>query len=69
MMPTETAVIVLLVFCVVWEMIWKGIAMWRAARNGHSTWYIFLFFLNTLGVLPIIYIAFYSKYKWMKSKR
>jgi hypothetical protein len=69
MIAAESAVIALLVFSAIWDMLWKGIAMWRAARNGHSTWFIFLFFLSTLGLLPIIYIAFFSKFKWKKSKK
>ena len=45
----------------VWEMAWKGIALWRAGRNGHLGWFIALFLLNTLGILPIIYIFAFSR--------
>ncbi len=65
----EDIILILLVFIVIWELLWKGIALWRAARNGHSTWYIFLLIFNTMGLLPIFYIAFFSKYKWRKSKK
>jgi len=41
---------------VVWSMVWKGIALWRAGRNGHLVWFIVLFIVNTLGILEIIYI-------------
>ncbi len=46
-------VIVPLVF---WEIIWKGIGMWHAAKNGHKAWYIFILVLNTMGILPILYL-------------
>jgi len=46
---------------VVWEMVWKGIALWKAGRNAHLAWFICLFIFNTLGVLPIIYILGFNK--------
>ena len=46
---------------VIWEMAWKGIALWRAGRNAHLAWFICLFIFNTLGILPIIYIFGFSK--------
>jgi hypothetical protein len=46
---------------VVWEAVWKGIALWLAARNGHLIWFIFLLILNTAGILPIIYIFAFSR--------
>ena len=48
---------------VVWEMAWKGVALWRAGRNAHLAWFIALFILNTLGILPIIYIFAFSRKK------
>ncbi len=46
---------------VVWEMVWKGIALWRAGGNGHLVWFIVLLIFNTLGILPIIYIFAFSR--------
>ena len=46
---------------IAWEMVWKGIALWRAGRNAHLVWFICVFILNTLGILPIIYIFGFSK--------
>ena len=48
---------------VVWEMAWKGVALWRAGRNAHLVWFIVLFIFNTLGILPIIYILAFSRKK------
>ena len=47
---------VLITVAIVWELVWKGIALWRAGRNNDLTWFIFIFIFNTLGILPIIYI-------------
>lgn len=48
---------------VVWEGVWKAIALWRAGRNSHLAWFICLVIFNTLGILPIIYIFGFSKKK------
>ena len=47
----------------VWSMAWKGIALWRAGRNDHLAWFIVLFVVNKLGILPIIYIFAFSRKK------
>lgn len=56
----------LLLLAVIWEMIWKGIAMWKAARNGHKVWFVCILILNTLGILPIIYLLLYPSKKGRK---
>jgi len=53
----------LIVVLAIWELIWKGIALWKAARNSHTGWYIAILILNTAGILPIIYILLFSKEK------
>jgi MFS superfamily sulfate permease-like transporter len=45
-----------IIIAAVWEMIWKLIALWRAGRNNHLAWFICIGLINTIGVLPIIYI-------------
>jgi hypothetical protein len=52
-----------------WEMVWKSIALWKAARNDQLGWYIPLIIFNTAGILPIIYIAFFSKPKKAARRR
>jgi hypothetical protein len=44
---------------IIWDVVWKLIAMWKAARNHHILWFILLAVLNTVGILPIIYILIY----------
>ncbi len=48
---------------VVWAMVWKGIALWRAGGNGHLAWFIVMFIINTAGILEIIYIFAFSRRK------
>ena len=60
--PVLGAIMWLLIsLVVVSEMVWKGIALWRAGRNGHLVWFIVLLIFNTLGILPIIYIFAFSR--------
>ena len=56
-----TTFILLAVLFAAWELAWKGLALWRAARNGHKGWFIAILMVNTLGVLPIIYLLNFSR--------
>jgi len=53
----------LFLLLVIWSMVWKGLALWQAARNGHKVWYVVLLVVNTLGILEILYIYIFSKAK------
>lgn len=46
----------LLVILMIWEGVWKLIALWKSARNKHLAWFICIAIFNTVGILPIIYI-------------
>ena len=46
----------LFIVLIVWSIIWKLIALWHAARNGHLTMFIIIAILNTAGVLEIAYL-------------
>ena len=50
--------ILILVILLVWELIWKGISLWYAARHSQQGWFIALLILNTAGILPILYLIF-----------
>lgn len=49
------------VILLLWVIAWKGIALWIAARNGSKPWFIVLLIINTLGILEILYVFFFSK--------
>jgi hypothetical protein len=46
---------------IVWSLFWKGLALWRVARDSRKYWFIAILLLNTVGILPIIYLAFFQK--------
>lgn len=52
---------ILLALVVIWSVIWKGIALWKSARNSHKIWFVALLLINTAGILEIIYILFFGK--------
>jgi hypothetical protein len=47
-----------------WSLFWKIIGTWNAAKHGHKGWFIAILFLNTCGILEIIYLIFILKMKW-----
>lgn len=49
---------------VLWAVVWKGLALWHAARRGQYWWFLILLVVNTLGILEIIYLFFVAKLKW-----
>lgn len=44
-----------------WSLLWKGWALWKAAKHDDKTWFIALLIINTLGLLEIFYIFVFSK--------
>lgn len=34
----------------------RGFALWRSARNNENVWFIFLLVVNSLGILPAVYL-------------
>ena len=51
----------LIIIISIWELIWKGIALWRTGRNNQLKWFVALLILNTAGILPILYLLFFQK--------
>jgi len=56
----------LILLLVLWDIIWKVIAMWKSARNNQLGWFICIVLFNTIGILPIIYILLDMKKKLTK---
>jgi len=56
LLETLTPYIPVIIALVIWELVWKLIAMWKAGRNNHLGWFICIALINTCGILPIVYI-------------
>lgn len=52
-----------IILLAVWELIWKMFALWKSARNNHKYWFVGIALLNTLGMLPILYLLKYKNQK------
>ena len=52
-----------LVLILAWSFVWKGLALWKAARNDQRYWYVALLVINTLGILEILYLFVFAKDK------
>ena len=50
-----------LVLLMIWSLIWKGIALWKAGRNNQLPWFVVMLVLNTAGILEIIYLVWFQK--------
>jgi len=46
---------------IIWTLVWKGMALWKAGRNNQLYWFIALLIVNTLGLLEIVYIVWFQK--------
>lgn len=51
---------------VVVEIILKGFSLWRSARRGEKGWFIVLLIVNSLGILPVIYLLTHPETKSKK---
>jgi len=46
---------------IIWSLIVRGIALWKAAKQAQRNWFIVLLILNTAGILDLIYLFRFSK--------
>jgi methionyl-tRNA synthetase len=58
-----------LVPALIWSLVWKGLALYKAARNDQKGWFCVLLVLNTLGIVEIVYLLFFSNLKLHSKKR
>jgi len=44
---------------ILWVLVWKALALWRASRQNQKIWFIALLVVNTLGILEIVYLVYW----------
>ncbi|HEY0948427.1 MAG TPA: DUF5652 family protein [Candidatus Paceibacterota bacterium] len=44
-----------------WTTIIKAFALWHAARNGQTFWFVALLVVNSLGILELVYLLAFRK--------
>lgn len=47
----------------IWSMLWKSLALWRAAKGNQRYWFVGLLLINSFGILEIIYLFRFAKNK------
>jgi Family of unknown function (DUF5652) len=61
--------LMIIVTASLWSLIWKAVALYKAGTLRHKGWFTALFFINTLGILEILYVAYFSKTDRRMAKR
>ena len=61
--PGLHAVALALPFLILWEGFWKGLALWHSGRRGQSVWFVIVIVVNSIGILPIIYLFAVARLK------
>ena len=61
--PNINPILVFIIF--VWSILWKGLALWRAAKYHQKSWFIAILVVNsaTVGILEIVYLFGFAKEK------
>jgi hypothetical protein len=54
------------VLVLAWSLAWKGLALWKAAQKSQKIWFIVLLIVNTVGMLDILYVFFFSNDETVK---
>jgi hypothetical protein len=57
----DPAVAIGVSFLLLWTIIWKGLALYRAGSNRSPGWFLALLVFNTLGILEILYFFAFSR--------
>lgn len=50
------------------DIILKAFALWRSARRGEKWWFVALLIINSLGILPGIYLLTHTEIKLTKKR-
>ena len=56
---TSTSMLVVWLMVALAIILFKGLALWQSARHSQKWWFIALLILNTVGILPLIYLFFF----------
>lgn len=55
--------LIFVIIAALWTIPWKGVALWKSAKNNHKIWFLALFLINSLALLEIVYIFFFADKK------
>ncbi len=52
---------VLFFLVLAWSIFWKGMALWKSARNSQKYWFIAVLIVSSIGILEIVYLKFFQR--------
>jgi methionyl-tRNA synthetase len=52
---------VVIAIVALWDGFWKAVGLWYAIKNHQRNWFVAMFLINSIGILPLIYLKFYQK--------
>ncbi len=52
----------------IWDLAWKGLSLWRSSKNNQKYWFIAILVVNSVGLLPIVYLVI-DHFGWFKPGR
>ncbi len=58
----------LFIVILIWSIVWKLLALWKSAKKNHVAWFIVIALVNSVGILPILYIYIFSDINYKKKK-
>ena len=58
-----TIIAIALGVAILFDFILKGVSLWHAGKNKQKGWFVALLIINSLGLLPIIYLLFFRSDK------
>lgn len=67
-MGLSVGMLFLLFLIMVWDLVWKLMAMWKASKKHSVVWFVVLSIINTAGILPMLYLYVFSKMKFHKKE-
>jgi len=47
----------------IWNIFWKGLALWKSAKNDQKYWFVALLLINTAGILELLYLFVFTSNK------
>jgi hypothetical protein len=53
---------------ILWDLFWRGLGLWHASQKEQKFWFVALLLVNSLGLLPLLYLSFFQKSSSNRSK-
>jgi len=58
-----------IILLIIFDLIFRGMALWRSAKHSQKWWFIALLVINSVAILPIIYLLTHPDGKKGKNKK